>query len=171
MLLQIDETLIQSMSDDELSRYLPIFGDRLAVRSYFTQRDALPPTSKKKMSLVGKLQEKINMELGNTVSGGVTSSEAMKLVKENHMRAQAKQSKVEASRLTKEQANQAKEEAIRLHSRSIIDDLEAKTTSLKDAKVVDLQSLCSFFVVTIPPRTKKVAFLTLVESIDHPSCS
>ena len=69
--MQIDENVINLMTDDDLAKYIPAFGDRLALRHFCTAQVA--KTSKahaqpKKRALFEKLRRKMKLAKSNQQS-------------------------------------------------------------------------------------------------------
>ena len=62
--MQIDESVVKLMTDEELQKYLIAPGDRLSVRNFCDNPDV---ETKQKVSLVEQLREKIEAHKAKTM--------------------------------------------------------------------------------------------------------
>ncbi|KAJ8307616.1 hypothetical protein KUTeg_014832 [Tegillarca granosa] len=98
---KIDSASILQMSDDDLSGFVPLYGDRLAVMNFCKDREdqSTKRKHKSKKSLMDKIRARVNAMKGNTSSSGEDDADESSLSKKlkGNKNAEKKKRKVELS--------------------------------------------------------------------------
>lgn len=61
-ILQIDRTVIAVMGHADLAKYLPKFGDRIALINFCERNNMVNRASKRKSSVLNRLREKLKLK-------------------------------------------------------------------------------------------------------------